>query len=698
MAWNILSATHKVSLVDCPAIQKLRAHFIKIFLAQRDRDNAVNHLLEVMADVYAFVLEADSVKEIKSHERILAVMVRQTTECAYFIREYAMNKSFSMSASAFKRTKPHHGSHPQSNASLKMSFRTLTTKLSNTKINSRSSTRRFKNGLSFKPKLQSCASLVLLKVWVSILRRGRPLYGFVLTGCAAEDVDFSGIPYAAGARFNRDKRCLQGTREKIIDEITQWINSPNSDEVPRVYFLNGLAGTGKSAIAHTIASQFEQLGRLGSSFCFDRTDQVQRRPNNMFSTIALDIADLDYQWKTSLRNVVRGKRALRSTLAPEEQFTNFILKPSEALTTVGPVVIVIDALDESGDQVSRAALLNIIAKRMCDLPVNFRVLVTSRPELDIYEALSGKRHVLCNTMDSIDKKANEADISLFIQAQLSDVPGLDLEWPHQEWCRLLLNSSDGLFQWAFTACSAIKGSKGALRPAERLTRFITSAHGLDGLYAEILSQGFDSTDSQDMARFTLVMGRILTAKEPLSVASLSELRSDGEQADLVELVVRPLASLLSGVTRKDAAVRPLHASLSDFLTCKKRSGCYYVDLSPQHGNLAWACWRVLKAYLRFNICELQTSHLRNADVPDMDIRISRYIPVHLSYACRFWEDHARAMPFEPAILEIVRGIFVDHFLAWLEVLSLIGRLSTASSALQSSHDWVKVDLLPILVI
>jgi hypothetical protein len=155
-----------------------------------------------------------------------------------------------------------------------------------------------------------------------------------MTYSIGENVDLKDIPYAVGARFNPDKGCLPGTREQIIEEITQWVNSPNGKDVHRVYFLSGVAGSGKSAIAHTIAQYFDQLGRLGSSFCFDRADQVQRCPNKLFSTISLDIADLDRQWKTALCNVVQGKRALRSTQAPGEQFTNFILKPSEAITTI----------------------------------------------------------------------------------------------------------------------------------------------------------------------------------------------------------------------------------------------------------------------------------------------------------------------------------------------------------------------------
>jgi hypothetical protein len=58
-----------------------------------------------MADAYAFVLEAEPVRKIESQHRIVVVMVQQTTECSYFIREYAMTTSFSMSLSVHKTNK-----------------------------------------------------------------------------------------------------------------------------------------------------------------------------------------------------------------------------------------------------------------------------------------------------------------------------------------------------------------------------------------------------------------------------------------------------------------------------------------------------------------------------------------------------------------------------------------------------------------
>ena len=62
-----------------------------------DRDNKIQDLINTISDMYAFVREAKPVEKIKSHAKIFAAIVKQTTECAYFIQEYAETKSFSMS-------------------------------------------------------------------------------------------------------------------------------------------------------------------------------------------------------------------------------------------------------------------------------------------------------------------------------------------------------------------------------------------------------------------------------------------------------------------------------------------------------------------------------------------------------------------------------------------------------------------------
>lgn len=63
------------------------------------------------------------------------------------------------------------------------------------------------------------------------------------------------LPRAEGASFNsgeleHERRCLRGTRTKILEFIDQWTADPQGK---RIFWLRGMAGTGKSAIARTLA-------------------------------------------------------------------------------------------------------------------------------------------------------------------------------------------------------------------------------------------------------------------------------------------------------------------------------------------------------------------------------------------------------------------------------------------------------------
>ncbi|CCM06110.1 uncharacterized protein FIBRA_08359 [Fibroporia radiculosa] len=86
----------------------------------------------------------------------------------------------------------------------------------------------------------------------------------------ALDVDLSGLEYVTGAGVNESKQCLPGTRREILSTIQDWIHTKKEDAT-KIFWLSGMAGKGKSAIAHTIARLSHERGSLGSCYCFDRT-------------------------------------------------------------------------------------------------------------------------------------------------------------------------------------------------------------------------------------------------------------------------------------------------------------------------------------------------------------------------------------------------------------------------------------------
>jgi hypothetical protein len=512
---------------------------------------------------------------------------------------------------------------------------------------------------------------------------------------ADAEIALGDMPYATGARYDPDKGCLPGTRTEVIDEITNWVNS-DADTVPRVFLLIGMAGTGKSAISHTLARLFDDFGRLGSSFCFDRAHQAERRPDNLFSTIARDLADLDIERKSSLWKLIEGKTALRKTRSPREQFEKFILRPSKDLVSFGPILIVIDALDESADAPTRQALLAILADGTANLPSNIRILVTTRAESDILDAFHGLQHVTSRYMDTNTVSTNH-DISLFVRTQLRDVAGLERKWPGNSWCDLLVQHSEGLFQWASTACRFIKGiGKGGLDPVEQMDILISSTslstrlNHLDQLYSEILMRTFETENATCMRRFRSIMGVVLVAREPLSISSIKRLWGDGDEVSAVDLIIRPLGSLLSGVADESSQIRLLHTSFRDFLMDSDRSGLFYIDASIHHRCLALLSFRLMNATLQFNLCQLDTSYANNSELMEHHALNKDAITPHLSYSCRFYADHLLVTIFDGDVADQVREFLHTRLLFWLEVLSLIKGVTIALTSLSSIVEWSKV--------
>ena len=477
----------------------------------------------------------------------------------------------------------------------------------------------------------------------------------------------------------------------ILDQIADWINT---EDASRIFLLSGAAGTGKSAIAHTIAHRFKNMHRLGSSFCFVR-GRADRGPDKLFSTVARDLADFDEGIRRALHKVVKGDKALRVTSKVTQQFNNLILKPVEKLTMTGPIVIVVDALDESGDAETRQGLLQELASNTRKLPSNFRILLTSRPEPDIMRSFQKFDHVMFQSMHDLLLSSTEDDIRLYINDHLSRLDVDDID----EGCRrTLVSRCEGLFQWASVACEFIKGvGIPGSAPRERYDLLVqgttSEAWRLDDLYRAVLSHFFRSGSSLVMDRFRRVMSLVLTAFEPLSVESLNKLlyaAKDGKTAFKTNVILDYMGSLLSGVTGNDA-IRPLHTSFRDFLLDRSRSVDFYIDTSHTHADFTFASLYILKKELTFNICHLESSYVANKDIPGLADRINKYLPAHLSYSCRFWTNHllttSASLASESELLSDVEAVLTDKFLFWLEAMSLLGAIPGAAQAMSSLVKW-----------
>ncbi|KAF9460309.1 WD40-repeat-containing domain protein [Collybia nuda] len=657
LAWGVLSAVSKF-MVD-----------------QMNRDEHIKQLVLLLDDVFAFLGETSQLNiffELTSNRkndssgvqfdtqiRILILLSRQVTECAHFIHDYSKDENY------WKRTIKHTVSDVDS------------------KIEEYEKI--------FHQLKSDFADHAILHIQISVLQvKFSTQSALDKLDNIAMDLAIDKIVHAPGARYNPDKGCLPNTRQAIIDEIVEWANKPATGSNSQIFWLSGVAGSGKSAIAHTVAQRLQAMNRLGSSFCFDVASQAVRGPQHLFGTLARDLGNWDHIWKQALWNILKENPSLQSSLSVTEQFESFLLKPSKSLKVVGPVVIIIDALDEAGDIQSRKALLSILSKNLAELPSNFRIIITSRPEPDIVRALRPCKYVFSKYMEDIQKESTNKDILQYLHLAISEEnrSALDEQWPGQSWYQLLVQKAEGLFQWIVTVCLFIESE--FYTPVEQLHTVLQSADqakNLDALYTTILEQKTSGGDGDKVARFVSVMGTVLSLKKPLPMSSLYKL-CYGKDPSVIKSVLQPLGALMSGVSSDSIPIQTLHTSLWNYLMDKNRSGKFYVDISLEYENLVSASLEVMDG-LCFNICQLPSSYHKNEDVKDMENRIQQHIPPHLFYACNFWADHLENTDFQTMLCTKLTQFLDSKLLYWLEVLSIMKAVNAAVLSLSKLRSWME---------
>ncbi|KDQ19511.1 hypothetical protein BOTBODRAFT_102889, partial [Botryobasidium botryosum FD-172 SS1] len=152
------------------------------------------------------------------------------------------------------------------------------------------------------------------------------------------------LPYAAGASWDPESGCLSDTREVLLEEIMNWIRGTSASGDAEILCLTGVAGSGKSAIAHTVAQRCHKEGILASSFFFNREFEERNRPDKLLSTIARDLAR--YPGICSqLSSALEADPSL-ATASLSRQFTSLIAEPCRRHTFDNSTVFVLDALDE----------------------------------------------------------------------------------------------------------------------------------------------------------------------------------------------------------------------------------------------------------------------------------------------------------------------------------------------------------------
>ncbi|PLB50053.1 hypothetical protein P170DRAFT_380384, partial [Aspergillus steynii IBT 23096] len=508
-----------------------------------------------------------------------------------------------------------------------------------------------------------------------------------------QDFQLSRLPFADKALNGvledlQERWCYKGTRHGLLQEIVNWVDNPGDKQF---FWLNGMAGTGKSTISRTLAKLFKNRGILGASFFFKKGEQDCDSLEKFIPTVVRQLITFFPSLKHDIKHVI-DKDDLIFNRSLEEQFEELFLKPllNVRLPQRQTLVLILDAVDECQNNQDMMRIFEMLPRTQSPQGVDLRFFITGRPELAIREGLDRMQNRPYREKLLQDVEGVERDISVYMRAKLSEIKirtphGELMSWPEIT-IRRLTEKAYPLFIVASTICGFV-GDKD-FDPEERVEIILRQPHSDNKLaqtYRTILDQlvsGKSKTDKQEILQdFHRIVGSIILLYDPLPANSLARIL--GVSKALTNRRLGRLRSVLVIPDEAHVPIRPLHLSFRDILVDDSTSDMdpFTINTIVRHRDLADKCLEVMsdkKIGLRRNICGLENNGILSSEIDEIEKALSP----ELKYACRYWVKH-----LVDGQMGIGQGriyaFFEAHFLHWLEAMGILGLVSEVLRYLSS---------------
>src|ERR1700734_215626 len=322
------------------------------------------------------------------------------------------------------------------------------------------------------------------------------------------------VPDATYNSMGGGSGCMEGTRQEVIGKIVGWIDGGSDWPIG---WLNGAAGSGKSAISRTVAGLCAASNRLGGSFFFLRGAGRRSAITHFISTLAYNLAFTIPATRSYIEGALRKDPHIVHRLL-EHQFQQLIVEPILSVPMPPlPMVIIVDALDECDDKKSIEDFIEIVTQAFlrCHLPIRF--FFTSRVEEHIRAKFSVSPTLATTYCLALQDFNADVDLRTFFRSCFSAIfegkrrlmRNIVLPWPSESELDKMIEKSSGSFIFAFTFVNFV--NDGSDLPHRKLQAGLGGHAGLDPLYIQVL------TAAPYSPHFSRVLGTIMLVTRPFSI-------------------------------------------------------------------------------------------------------------------------------------------------------------------------------------
>ncbi|KAF2863886.1 WD40 repeat-like protein, partial [Piedraia hortae CBS 480.64] len=497
--------------------------------------------------------------------------------------------------------------------------------------------------------------------------------------------------------------CLDGTRVKILADIMDWAKGSGD---PKILWLNGKAGTGKSTIARTVARNLDGADVGGekcivASFFFKRSQENERNIACLVPTLAKQLAHKMPSLKISIATALRDDAELAGARM-EYQFEKLLQLPFESIMQQSRrterVILVIDSLDECGNVKGIEKIVPLLANLTKVSSVNLRVMITTRPDRTtrgLFNKMDPQLRMMMD-LDGMQEESIENDLRVFFNVELAQIrdksksqgfDDLGDSWPGESNFEALVQRSKPVFIVASTICKFIDDTNPHRRLQEMLNQRPQkfSSH-MEQTYLPILHYASLDTHGKKhpdrMQQFSNIVKPLILLEQPLSANSLAELLKCSLN-DIRE-VLDPLRSVLHVPAENSDPIIPYHLSFREFLVDLdgEARAQFGIDEEETHRLLLDKCLDLLRGI--FTDRGMSGGAIEGGMCGPMcpgtsPYRISRetireHISEAVEYAARYWPSHLIQSNPGSKELENLDGFLMTHFLHWIETMSWMGEV------------------------
>ncbi|KAJ2923745.1 hypothetical protein H1R20_g13348, partial [Candolleomyces eurysporus] len=337
---------------------------------------------------------------------------------------------------------------------------------------------------------------------------------------------FTKLGEVEGAEFSNARRgsfCTPGSRVSLLAMLLVWATDLSS---PHLFWLSGLAGTGKTTVSKTFCSQLNNRGLLGASFFCTLSELDKKDVYLIIPTLARILAEARPKFGDALEKILESDRACRNPteMGLNDQYRKLILQPAERTFAADELIVLgVDALDECED---KDAVRLFIAAILSQKPtISLKFFLTSRPEISLRESFGTSTHHGWLRLHDIEASIVKADILLYLNHQFKCISRVydhyqaKSNWPPPE-IQTIADVSGALFIIAATMVGYIATYSGnSLKRFQELGQPSANVQlsGIESLYITVLAEAFKDLDKEEADMIHSCLSLLVTAQRPVSL-------------------------------------------------------------------------------------------------------------------------------------------------------------------------------------